>query len=52
MTPTLVRPLAEGISGAKWVIFENSAHMAMVEEPDRYRQVLQSWLSRAEAAQA
>jgi pimeloyl-ACP methyl ester carboxylesterase len=52
MTPALVRPLADGISGAEWVVFEDSAHMAMVEEPERYRQVIQSWLSRAEAAQA
>jgi proline-specific peptidase len=53
MTPALVRPLVNGIRGAEWVVFEESAHMAMVEEPDRYRQVLQSWLSRvAEAAPA
>ncbi len=37
MTQALVRPLAEGIRGAQWVVFEQSAHMAMVEEPERYR---------------
>jgi pimeloyl-ACP methyl ester carboxylesterase len=44
--------LADGISGAERAVFEDSAHMAMVEEPDRYRQVIQSWLTRAEASQA
>lgn len=52
MTPALVRPLVDGIGGAEWVVFEESAHMAMAEEPDRYRQVLQSWLGRVEAAPA
>jgi proline-specific peptidase len=49
MTPALVRPLVDGIRGAEWVLFEDSAHLAMVEEPDRYRRVLWSWLSRVEA---
>jgi pimeloyl-ACP methyl ester carboxylesterase len=52
MTPALVGPLVDGIGGAEWVLFEDSAHVAMVEEPDRYRQVLQSWLGRVEAARA
>ena len=52
MTPALVGPLVDGIRGAEWVLFEDSAHVAMVEEPDRYRQVLQSWLGRVEAARA
>ena len=51
MTPALVRPLADGIRGAQWVVFEDSAHLAMVEEPDHYRQVIQSCLSQAETAQ-
>jgi proline-specific peptidase len=50
MTPALVGPLVDGIGGAEWVLFEDSAHVAMVEEPDRYRQVLGSWLGRVEAA--
>jgi hypothetical protein len=29
--------LAAGIRGAEWVVLENSAHFAPVEEPDRYR---------------
>ena len=49
MTETLVKPLADGIRGAEWVIFDNSAHSAMVEEPERYRDVLAAFLSRVEA---
>jgi len=52
MTPALVGPLVDGIKESEWVLFEDSAHLAMVEEPDRYRQVLQSWLGRVEAARA
>jgi hypothetical protein len=37
MTPALVRPQVDGIRGAEWVLFEDSAHLAMAEEPDRYR---------------
>lgn len=48
MTPTLVKPLVGGIRGAEHVVFEESAHMAMLEEPDRYREVLQSFLERVE----
>jgi hypothetical protein len=36
--------------GAESVVFEASAHLAMVEEPDRYREVLESFLGRVEAA--
>jgi proline-specific peptidase len=49
MTPALVQPLVSGINGAEHVLFEESAHMAMVEEPERYREVLNSFLRRVEA---
>ncbi len=49
MTPALVEPLVSGIRGAEHVVFEESAHMAMVEEPDRYRETLGSFLGRVEA---
>jgi pimeloyl-ACP methyl ester carboxylesterase len=49
MTPTLIRPLVEGIRGAKSVVFENSAHLAMVEEPERFRDVIETFLLHAEA---
>jgi pimeloyl-ACP methyl ester carboxylesterase len=52
MTPALVRPLVDGIPGAEHVVFEDSAHIAMAEEPDRFREVLESFLGRVEAATA
>lgn len=50
MTPGLVQPLVDGIPGAESVVFEQSAHFAMAEEPDRYRELLESFLDRVEAA--
>jgi proline-specific peptidase len=50
MTDVLVKPLVDGIRGAEWVVFENSSHLAMVEEPDRYRDVLAGFLARVEVA--
>ena len=49
VTPALVKPLVDGIRGAQSVVFEKSAHFAMAEEPDRYREVLDSFLGRVEA---
>ncbi|WP_328876114.1 proline iminopeptidase-family hydrolase [Streptomyces sp. NBC_00287] len=49
-TPAVVRPLADGIQNAEWVIFEQSAHLASAEETECFRQVLESFLSRVEAA--
>jgi pimeloyl-ACP methyl ester carboxylesterase len=50
LTPALVQPLVDGIQGAEHVLFEESAHFAMAEEPDRYREVLEAFLGRVEAA--
>jgi proline-specific peptidase len=52
VTPTLIQPLVDGIPGAESVVFEQSAHFAMAEEPDRYREVLESFLARVEAPTA
>ena len=51
MTSALIKPLIEGIPGAESVVFEDSAHLAMAEEPERYRRVVESFLSRMEASQ-
>jgi L-proline amide hydrolase len=48
MTPALVRPLVDGIGGARWEVFQESAHLAMAEEPDCYREVIAPFLARAE----
>ena len=50
MTPALVAPMVEGIPGADWVMFEHSAHVAMAEEPERYRQVAGDFIRRTTAA--
>ena len=47
-TPALVEPLHDGIAGSEWVIFEDSAHMPYLEEPERYLQVVGDFLERVE----
>jgi len=37
-----------GIEGAEHVVFQESSHLAMAEEPDRYREVLGSFLDGVE----
>ena len=48
-TPALVEPLAQGIPGAEWVLFEDSAHMPYLEETERYLEVVGGFLERVEA---
>jgi pimeloyl-ACP methyl ester carboxylesterase len=48
-TPKLVEPLHDGISGSEWVLFEVSAHMPYLEEPERYLEVVGAFLERVEA---
>jgi proline-specific peptidase len=47
-TPKLVEPLHTGVAGSEWVLFENSAHMAYLEETDRYLQLVGGFLDRVE----
>ncbi|MBA3874957.1 MAG: proline iminopeptidase-family hydrolase [Anaerolineae bacterium] len=47
-TPTIAKTVHEGIPGSEWVLFENSSHMAHVEEADRFRQILSAFISRHE----
>jgi L-proline amide hydrolase len=49
MTPALVQPLVDGIAAAESAVFEEASHIAMAEEPDRYLEVLESFLGRADA---
>lgn len=46
MTPSTVRPMVDAIPGARWHLFENSAHMAMMEEPEEYARVVGAFLER------
>ena len=50
--PALVEPLHQGIVASDWVIFEDSAHMPYLEEPDHYLQVVGDFLERVEARRA
>ena len=49
-TPALAKAAHAGIPDSQWVLFEDSAHMAFVEEPERFRAILMEFLARAEAA--
>lgn len=52
MTPAVVQPLVTGIRGAEHVRFAQSAHLAMAEEPNRYRHIVETFCHRAELGEA
>jgi proline-specific peptidase len=47
-TPSCAETLHRGIRGSELAVFENSAHMAHLEESDRYLQVLSDFLGRVQ----
>lgn len=47
-TPAIAESTHTHIPNAEWVLFEQSSHMPFAEEPDRYRQVLDGFLTRVE----
>ncbi len=47
-TPAVVEALQRGIPGSERVVFEESAHMPHLEEPESYLRVVQDFLERAE----
>jgi pimeloyl-ACP methyl ester carboxylesterase len=48
-TPKQMEEIRDGIPGAEWVVFEDSSHCALFEEPERYRAVLTDFLDKVEA---
>jgi proline-specific peptidase len=48
-TPLVAGTVHEGIPGSEWVVFEESSHMAQVEETDRYLDVVDGFLRRVES---
>jgi proline-specific peptidase len=48
-TPAMTEAMHRSIPGSEWVIFEHSAHLAHVEEPERFIRVLGEFLERVEA---
>lgn len=47
-TPAQADVIVRGIAGAELVVFEESAHLAPVEEPERYRDAVRDFLRRVE----
>ncbi|HVB51951.1 MAG TPA: proline iminopeptidase-family hydrolase [Acidimicrobiales bacterium] len=45
-TPATVQPFFDSIADVHWEIFEDSSHMPFVEEPERYRSVVESFLAQ------
>ena len=48
-TPAIAKLTHESIRGSEWALFENSSHMAFVEETDRYLKTVADFLARVEA---
>lgn len=48
VAPAIAETVHGGISGSEWVIFEQSAHMAHLEEEAHYRDVVRDFTSRVE----
>jgi pimeloyl-ACP methyl ester carboxylesterase len=48
-TPAQQQRLQQGIPGSRWTILERSTHLTFLEEPERYREVLSSFLDDVDA---
>jgi proline-specific peptidase len=48
-TPLIAETVHRGIPGSEWVLFEDSSHLAHVEEAERYLDVVDEFLTRVEA---
>lgn len=46
VTPRAVQEIQHGVPGAEWVLFEESSHMPHLEEPARFRAVVDTFLAR------
>jgi proline-specific peptidase len=51
-TPMQAEAIHKAIPGSEWVLFAESSHMPHVEEPARYQQELDDFLTRVEARSA
>lgn len=50
-TPLINKTLHEGIANSHWVVFEKSAHLSHIEEPELYIKVLSDFLNEVEKHQ-
>jgi proline-specific peptidase len=48
-TLAIMDTVHKGIRGSQWVLFENSAHTAHAEEPERYMKVLGDFIRQHES---
>jgi len=49
-TEPIAAELVAGINGAREVVMENSSHTPVLEETDRYLEIVSSFMHEAEAA--
>jgi proline-specific peptidase len=49
-TPALQEDLHRRLPGSQWTVFEESAHLPHLEEPERFREVVEGFLERAEGS--
>lgn len=47
MTPDVVRRMVDAISGARWELFEESAHLPMITETDAFTRATRAFLASA-----
>ena len=52
LTPACAKTLHQGISNSQMVVFEESAHLAHLEETEKYLQVVADFLARVENVKA
>jgi L-proline amide hydrolase len=45
-TSVIAETVHKGIPSSQWTVFENSSHMAHVEEAPRYMQVLKAFIEK------
>ena len=50
MRPSVVAAAHERLRDSEWVLFEDSSHMPLLEEPERFLSVVSAFLERVEAA--
>jgi proline-specific peptidase len=50
ITPACAQTIADGVPDSRMVVFEESAHCAHLEEPDRYATVVEAFLSEVDRA--
>lgn len=50
VTPGAVGELHQALPAAEWVLFEESSHMPHLEEPDRFLDLVEAFLAKADSA--